>query len=304
MDSPIINCVYIPQMSKNVTEEMVSKEMVYHCVGIVKRVDFIAIGQKIGFEEYHHPLFKSAFVHFETVYPTTQMRNVLEQWMREGQYKIMANCSAEYWYLKKAHHPIQETLMNNHQIVENTRWLQSVVFRQAQQIESQSVKIDEQSETIQRLEKKVEGIHTVLYQLLGGLFNQRSQVDEIEKYLSILHDREPVYSDSYSNSRRFSNSRARQWPTTRQGDEHEERLKALEESVQNMLTFENCANVFDVEYSPIQLKADNYDESWSVGSPRTNEAEIVDIDGDEESDNSITSREDRIKNSAELCGNN
>lgn len=296
MDSPIINCVYIPQMSKNVTEEMVSKEMVYHCVGIVKRVDFIAIGQKIGFEEYHHPLFKSAFVHFETVYPTTQMRNVLEQWMREGQYKIMANCSAEYWYLKKAHHPIQDTLMNNHQIVENSRWLQSMVFRQAKQMEEQTAKINEQSETIQRLEKKVEAIHLVLYQLIGGLYNQRTQDDTLEKHLSILLDREPVYSDS---------RKLREWPTTRQGDQHEERIKALEESVQNMLTFDNCANnVFDIEYSPIQLKADNYDESWSVGSPRTNEAEIVDIDGDEESDNSITSREDRIKNSAQLCGNN
>lgn len=296
MNSPIIKCVYIPQMSKHVTEEMVSKEMIEHCVGFVERVDFITIGQKIGFEEYHHPLFKSAFVHFKTVdYPTNAMRSILEQWMREGQYKIMANCSAEYWYLKKAHHPIQDTLMNNHQIVENSRWLQRMVFRQAHQMEEQSAKINEQSETIQRLEKKVEAIHSVLYQLIGGLYNQRTQSNILEKHLSILCEIEPDYTDAPYHK----------WPTTRQGDQHEERLKALEERVQNMLTFDNCANnVFEMEYSPIQLKADNYDESWSIGSLRTNEADIVDIDGDEESDNSITSREDRIKNSAELCGNN
>ena len=89
-------------------------------------------------------------------------------------------------------------------------------------------------------------------------------------------------------------------------DEQENRMASLEESIQNMLTFGNCTNVFDIEYSPIQLKRDYYDEICSVSSQKTNEADIVDIDGDgdEESDDSTTSREERMKISAELCGNN
>lgn len=231
-------CVYVPRMSKTMTEEMVRMEM-YNDVGRVSRVDFIPIGFKPGFDEFHDPLFKSAFIHFHYLFPNEFSNEIVGILESGRQYKYMADCSQEYWYMWKAHKPIQDTMLNNHQIMECGRWLQRQTEKQAS---LQLAQMEQMAKLIERQSKKI--------------------------------------------------------------DEQEARIIALEESLLNMLTFGNCTNVFDLEYSPIQLKADDYDESYSVGSQRTNEADIVDIDGDEESDDSTISREERIKNSVELCGNN
>lgn len=234
-------CIYVPRMSKTMTEELVSIELLKGDIGRVSRVDFIPIGFKPGFDEFHDPLFKSAFIHFHGLFYNQIVNEILSRLESGDQYKYMSICSQEYWYMWKAHKPIQETMLNNHQIMESGRWLQ------------------------RQMEKQ-----TSL---------QMAQIEQMAKLIE-------------KQSRKL--------------DEQESRIIALEESVLNMMTFGNCTNVFDMEYSPIQLKSDNYDEIWSVGSPRTNDADIVDIDGDEdeESDGSTISREERIKNSAELCGNN
>jgi len=233
-------CIYVPRMSKTMTEEMVRMEM-YNDVGRVSRVDFIPIGFKPGFDEFHDPLFKSAFIHFDYLYPNEFSNEILRLLESGDQYKYMADCSQEYWYMWKAHKPVQETMLNNHQIMECGRWLQRQVEQQAS---LQLAQIEQMAKLIERQSRKI--------------------------------------------------------------DEQENRMASLEESIQNMLTFGNCTNVFDIEYSPIQLKRDYYDEICSVSSQKTNEADIVDIDGDgdEESDDSTTSREERMKISAELCGNN
>ena len=70
--------------------------------------------------------------------------------------------------------------MNNTQLIENTLLLEK--------------KVKEQAETIQALEKKVEGIHNVVYQLVGGLFNQRTQDIVLEEHMRHL------FPDLYTNN--------------------------------------------------------------------------------------------------------
>lgn len=305
--SSSITCVYIPRISNNVDEVMISKEFLTKDIGRVKRVDFVPIDKKRGFEEHFHPLFKSGFVHLDELFNSGISGEIAEHFSRGEGYKIPAYCSNEYWILCRTHSPIQETMMNNHQIVENSRFLEEMIFRQAGILEQQAEILEKQSIHIERLQKNLLGVRNVVYQLIGGLYNQRTQNHQIQSHLEHLFDQN--HDNNENNEKEYVRGDTSEiWPTTRQGDKHEERLNSLEESLQNMLTFGNCTNVFDNEFSPIQLKADNYDEVYSLTSysPRTNEADIdIDEEEEEEEEESDTnSREKRIRFTAELCGNN
>lgn len=231
-------CIYVPRMSKSMTEELVRNEMYKTNIGRVSRVDFIPIGFKPGFDEFHDPLFKSAFIHFDYLFNNENMYHILSKLDSGDQYKYMAECSQEYWYMWKAHKPIQETMLNNHQIMESGRWLQREMEKQSN---LQLTQMEQMAKLIEKQAKKI--------------------------------------------------------------DEQEERIIGLEESVKNMLTFGNCTNVFDEEFSPIKLGRDENDEICSVSTHRSMPELIENSDTDDDDDDS-DSREKRIKNSAELCGNN
>jgi tetrahydromethanopterin S-methyltransferase subunit G len=82
-------------------------------------------------------------------------------------------------------------------------------------------KVEKQQKRIDILEKKLDGCVTVVYQLLGGLYNQRTQGKRLDGYISMLFDRQ------ISSEREDTGS---EWPTTRQGDKTEEKLeKVIEE---------------------------------------------------------------------------
>jgi hypothetical protein len=65
----------------------------------------------------------------------------------------------------------------------------------------------------------------VIYQLLGGLFNQRNQVSILESHKNSL------FGDACKNEVSIEEV---VWPTTRQGDAHEERIKFLEEKLRQL----------------------------------------------------------------------
>ena len=155
--------------------------------------------------------------------------------------------------------------MNDSQNMENTLLLEK--------------KVQEQAETIRVLEKKVEGIHTVVYQLVGGLFNQRTQDLILEKHLYYL------FPELYSN-KNFEDIITNDldtWPTTRQGDKNSERINELERQIrdlkQNFYEEEVCASQINV------YDENMYDEVLSVSSNSTHSSmpELIDIDSDGDS---------------------
>ena len=90
-------------------------------------------------------------------------------------------------------------------------------------------KVEEQEETIQQLTNKLENVHKVVDQLLGGLFCHTSQRHTLNYHLDILFNEEPPekIAEDYS---KWGHS-----PTTRQGDENEYRIKNLECDVRYLL---------------------------------------------------------------------
>jgi hypothetical protein len=138
-----LNSIYIPRMSLSVNEKIITEEFA-KTLGEVLRVDFTCIDKKPGFNENHHPLFKSVFVHFKRFYNDMLSHTILKLINSENSYKYYPQCKKEYWILLKAKNPISETCMNNAQIVENCRYLEK-------KLELQEDKIKYLQETLEKV---------------------------------------------------------------------------------------------------------------------------------------------------------
>lgn len=75
------------------------------------------------------------------------------------------------------------------------------------------------------LEQKINRVEDVVYQLVGGLFNQKTQSNMIESHLCSLNGTK--YTGNHVDEDTI-------WPTTRQGDQHEEEIKLLKHQVSKL----------------------------------------------------------------------
>ena len=125
--------IYISRVNYTHTEETI--RTLFHTIniGLVDSVDFIVPGQKPGFIE-PEPVsrVKSAFIHFYHHHCNHQH----PFWTRilfGNKFRIDVSYS-EYWICSKTHNPIQSTIMNVHQLVDNCRNLEMLVAQQATSI--------------------------------------------------------------------------------------------------------------------------------------------------------------------------
>jgi hypothetical protein len=154
--------IYIPQVSAFITVEQIKTQFDHFGIGLVSRVDFIQIGQKQGFLEKNTELvIKSAFVHFNYYYNFESTTNIIRKIGNGESYKVYPSCDRGYWILLLAKKPIQSTLMNRHQIVDNCRFLET--------------KVDEQTKQIADLKTQLENTTSIVRQLLGGLYCQSTR---------------------------------------------------------------------------------------------------------------------------------
>ena len=269
-------------------------------IGTVSHIDFTPINKKPGFGEKVDDVVKSAFVHFSNLIMTPDNQYYYDSIYTCGNvsfwdtilytdtpYKLQVSLK-EYWICLKNTKPVQRTMMNIHQVVENGRHLENL-------IEEQADKLKAQEETINNLSEKLENVHQVVYQLLGGLFNQETQSNSLQHHIDVL------YSEKRIRRSRFQEPDFSKWenyPTTRQGDDSERRIEALEQQVKSMLIFDYPEAVFTPQ--------EDDDNSISTHSSMP---ELIDIDSvsthssmPELEEVSVDS-EQRIRNSFELCGN-
>jgi hypothetical protein len=283
--------IYIPRMAAHHDEESIINVMTNYGIGTVSHVDFTTVNKQPGFVENVDNYMKSAFVHFsdpmmsssDNNYHYNSRRTLGNEnfWnivlYRDGPYKLQISLG-EYWLCLENTNPVQRTLMNVHQIVENGRYLEKL--------------IEEQSQTIKKLENKLEGLHNVVYQLVGGLFNHQTQAGIMAIHHHIM---------GFNNCASIHNDTSK-WeisPTTLQGDENERRIESLEQTVRDMLNYDCPEAVFtpqeDDEEQDELLQKRKYEEiddcsvSTHSSMPELEEASV--------------DSEQRIRNSFELCGN-
>jgi hypothetical protein len=204
-----ITSFYIPRVEQSITEEYIVATFQNTYIGYVDRVDFTQIGTKPGFREpAPDARFKTAYVHFHSFMDSDlslQIRSQLEEGKEEGGYKFYIN-NRSYWILLKNRRPVQQTLMNINQVVDNARVLEDKMAEQATQMEY---------------------VRSTVYQLVGGLFNQRTQTAIGNLHIGALYDG-PVGQHSIDTD----TSKWGIWPTTRQGDENSAKIEVLEEKVE------------------------------------------------------------------------
>lgn len=277
--------------------ESVTNIMENYSIGTVSHVDFTPINQKPGFNENNTDNnLKSAFVHFSDPSPVNNDNYHYSSkitigntkfcsrftignanfWnivlYSNGPYKLQVS-TREFWLCLENKNPVQRTMMNIHQVVENSRHLENLIEKQAE-------KLKEQEETIKILDNKLENVRGVISQLLSGLFNHKSQYEVLKTYndnlfLGLNEIEEPDYYSNWENC-----------PTTRQGDDSERRIEALEQTVREMLNFDCSEAVFTPQEHD---EEDDLSVSTHSSMP---ELEEVSVDSEE-----------RIRNSFELCGN-
>jgi hypothetical protein len=270
--------IYIPKVHFSVDENFIYNKLIEF--GQIYRIDFVPVYKKPGFQEDMTANMKSAFVHFANI------REDFEYRIRtEGRITFYTDIGTEYWIILEAKNPIQPTMMNNAQIVDNCRYLENMV--------------NEQQEKIQDLETKLERVSQVVYQLLGGLYNQETQKHIIQEYFNCMY---PEHEGEMETNN--TNLTCSPWPTTRQGDEHEKRIEVLEKVVCDIYNVTSCLfndeeNEVSTHSSMPELITPYYDDSEDDGSV----PELYDVSS-ASSYESLPSLERKIRNSYELCGNN
>ena len=126
MNSPTTNnnSFYIPRMHVRYDEKQVKLQLRLLNLGVVKRVDF---------NELDDANFKSAFVHMESFFDTDVARAICDYVFQQSQpYRVYPDVvnTKIYWMLLRNANPVPETNLNIHQVVENHRILEQIVFQQ------------------------------------------------------------------------------------------------------------------------------------------------------------------------------
>ena len=93
-------------------------------------------------------------------------------------------------------------------------------------IQDQSSEIERQTKQIEELQEKCDRLESVVYQLIGGLFCQRTQSYVIDMHLNNLFGREQDKSIKIDSNDI--------WPTTRQGYECMQKITLLEEKLEKV----------------------------------------------------------------------
>ncbi len=136
--------LYIPRMSSTFNEERVRAVFDRLMIGSVTRVDFASINA--GEHLSPSDRFQKAFVHLSLLYDT-EAANHLRSSLKTTQDSVRL-CpdlfnQQVYWIVLLNKNPVAETKLNIHQVVENHRILEQVVFDQANLIHSLEARLEQ-----------------------------------------------------------------------------------------------------------------------------------------------------------------
>jgi len=146
----IMNSIYIPLINVNFSEEKIQKIFEELQIGVVSRVDFVAIEG--------NSRMKKAFVHLSKCYDTQLSFEIKLKFDEDLAFRLYPDMDSRvYWILLKNKYPIPETTLNVHQLAENHRILEELVLKQNDELRESR---DLQAEQIDRLQQSV-------WQLLG-----------------------------------------------------------------------------------------------------------------------------------------
>jgi hypothetical protein len=103
----------------------------------------------------------------------------------------------------------------------------SIINEMREQLLLLTMKLEFMEKVIEKQAEKIENNNRVICSLVNGLFNHSSQIKTITEYTEMIFgessEEEKEEYENLPNNNRWGN-----YPTTRQGDEHEQRIERLE----------------------------------------------------------------------------
>ena len=120
--------IYIPRIKLGWSTSFIKEVMIKNRIGVVSHIDFTPVNKKHGFSENYEQDLVSAFIHFSST------DYIFDHIKSGASYKIHINPN-EYWICLLNKNPVPRTMMNIHQVVENCRYLETLIELQAKKIE-------------------------------------------------------------------------------------------------------------------------------------------------------------------------
>ena len=140
-------------------------------------------------------------------------------------------------------------------------------------------RVAEQERMIEYQATKIEKIENVVYQLLGGLFNQKTQENILNRSLDMLEDGDELVCRSPHTNIINTKSKWGTWPTTRQGDDSEMRIQELEKELKYVKRCVVFYNEYDHDSSTIDGEEEEEEDDNSTHSSMPElEEQIIDTE--------------------------
>lgn len=174
-ESNIALSIYIPRVLKFHTTESIANICFHAGIGIVHRVDFVAIENG----EY----YISVFIHLKEVNSYSYLLSgILSQFDQGNSYRFRVSPD-EFWILLKAKNVVPDTRLNIHQLAENHRLLEELVASQA--------------EEMTRMKGDIERLQETVYQLLGVIPLESSKIYGYFNFMKYgkFHDKGELYGN-------------------------------------------------------------------------------------------------------------
>ena len=178
--------------------------------------------------------------------------------------------------------------------------------------------IDNQQKIIKKNQNITRQLTSELHQLIGGLYNQTKQKSTIDSHVSHLNWKkspeawQKFYEESLAKKDNLDEPDYWGiWPTTRQGDMLEERMKELQQSMNKIEEWKKIHSKREIleskishidELSKIE-RCNELEERIALLESKLLEKEEMISGKNDISETSSESSEERIKNSNYLCGN-
>jgi hypothetical protein len=198
-------------------------------------------------------------------------------------------------YLEFKQNMLTETILENAK--KNAREIEELKQQHGEKIDNYDKQIEYLKKKVKKQNKRIEGQRQVLYQLLGGLFDhttQRPILSDHLKDIGVILNCSLCQGECHCKN----NHKWDIYPTTRQGDECETRIDAIEKTIVNIGRI-LLGRTTESEKVPT-LEDATLDKDESPSSPLDSLSESS-ATSSGSSMSSINVK--RMKNSYDLCGN-
>jgi len=284
---------------------------IFGVVGMIERVDLLPNGIQKCFER---PLATTrhtkAFIHFKYLY-NNKLSNDIFTTLERGEAYHWYYQSNQYFILLKNRNPVPSTILNIHQVVDNCRLIDEEVSELYMTVDSQRLEIDRLKDTVAELVEKNDRMLQEFMQVLAFVYTteQRDRIFSAYNFMKFGEGCNTRYllNQNDDGSDEYLRQHAKEWKYGEFAEprEEEEEFQEFESANDDDLSLSSSSMPSLIEDYNDELSSSENDEE---DNPKDKKMTIDELSTSTTSSTSVSVSaipvKERLRNSAELCGNN